>query len=239
MLEVTFPRAQSVTGGSQLLGILPKSEVHRRLEFGHVPDCGEERVGDEDGERRGRDMRGEKGVGLWGCENRPGASWILGPWSQVERVLQRLHLGLTVKVTGVRESAEAPRFSSRVWGSLCPHTTRILGCQRRCWHPSGQVHHEWTFLPVPLPAWCPEVTVGFGGRCTDSTELQGRGPSPVALGSHMVPPPGGLATPDSHGSAPTPGSQEPGLQVYGVLSCPSIWHGGRGDDTEKGPGHMS
>lgn len=105
MLEVTFPRAQSVTGGSQLLlGILPKSEVNRRLEFGRVPDCGEEHVEDEDGEKGGGTC-GEKRVwGLWGCENRPGTSWILGPLSQVERVLRQLHLHLTVKVTRVRVS---------------------------------------------------------------------------------------------------------------------------------------
>lgn len=67
MLEVIFPRAQSVTGGSPLLlGILPKPEVRRCLEFGHVPDCGEERMGDEDGEMGGGGMRGEGGVGTVG-----------------------------------------------------------------------------------------------------------------------------------------------------------------------------
>lgn len=66
MLKVIFPRAQSVTGGSPLLlGILPKLEVRRCLEFGHVPDCGEERMGDEDGEMGGN-MRGEGGVGTVG-----------------------------------------------------------------------------------------------------------------------------------------------------------------------------
>lgn len=67
MLEVIFPRAQSVTGGSPLLlGILPKSEVHRCLELGHVPDCGEERMGDEDGEREWGGMQRQVGVGTVG-----------------------------------------------------------------------------------------------------------------------------------------------------------------------------